>query len=554
VKESTRILFLKPFMFQENITAIVLIPTLLFFFLKTSPGVGQHVGLAVTVATIAGVVGLVLGTAVKYALVRPAIELMDKDTYTEEEAMRAVRSAAMLPLAEAITIFVRWAPSAIPICMGTFYYLGIITPHEAVFGCVALVMTALLVVPFFYLASENGLVPFFEHVRIKGLFEKEHAFFRMSLSTKLFFTLILTCVPPIGIIMGTIYLSITTGLDLSSIHMGFYIILFQAVLLAVINGGLLMKNLNVSVGRMSLMLKDMATGRGDLTKRLDVTGANEVGELAYWFNEFMDDMEDLIADIRDLSLQLHQTIENVSAGSQELSQATQEQAAAVEEISAAIEEMNGSIKNNADLVREGQESSNAITSLIGQNKKVFSDLTKAIDGISNDSRKIGDIVLTVNEVAFHTNLLALNASVEAARAGEHGKGFAVVAGEVRSLAQRSAEAASEIKNLIEGTVKRIGAGDEVMKKSSASLEELMGRLEYFFRMMDVISTASIEQTQNISELSRAISQIDASTQQNASTVEELASTIDNLRAAAKVLADNASKFRTSFDQMPGKPA
>jgi methyl-accepting chemotaxis protein len=220
----------------------------------------------------------------------------------------------------------------------------------------------------------------------------------------------------------------------------------------------------------------------------------------------------------------------------------------VEEISASIEELNGTVQHNAELIHESQESSNAITKLIRQNKAVFAELMKATSEISSDSMKIGDIVATVNEVAFHTNLLALNASVEAARAGEHGKGFAVVAGEVRSLAQRSAEAAKEIKDLIESTVNKIVFGDEVMKKTTGSLEDLMSRMESFFQMMEVISTSSMEQTQNIGELNRAISQIDSSTQNNASTVEELASTLDNLRSVATVLAQDVQRFKTSLDR------
>jgi methyl-accepting chemotaxis protein len=208
-------------------------------------------------------------------------------------------------------------------------------------------------------------------------------------------------------------------------------------------------------------------------------------------------------------------------------------------------EMNGSIQHNTQVVNKGRETSQIITGLVNKNREVFSRLMDATRDISKDSQKIGDIVVTVNEVAFHTNLLALNASVEAARAGEHGKGFAVVAGEVRSLAQRSAAAASEIKTLIDGTVGGIKNGDEMMKKTSASLEELMSQMEIFFRMMEVISASSVEQTQNIGELSRAISQIDGSTQHNASTVEELAGTLENLRTMATVLADDVQKFKTS---------
>ena len=135
--------------------------------------------------------------------------------------------------------------------------------------------------------------------------------------------------------------------------------------------------------------------------------------------------------------------------------------------------------------------------------------------------------------------------MEAARAGEHGKGFAVVAGEVKSLAHRSAMAAGEINALIENTILRIKNGDEMMNKTSESLEELMSNMESFFRMMEVISISSREHTKNIGELSLAIEQIDSSTQNNSSTVEELASTMDNLRTAAAVLAKDVRRFKIS---------
>ncbi len=545
MKESSKILFHKPFMYQETVTAIVLIPLVYILFMKSIPQFNDHLILAAIYASTTGAVGFLMGFFVKYLLVRPAIELMDKDSYTPAELQRAVRSVSILPLAEAIVVFFRWSILAIILCVTPFYLKGYITLTQAIFGCNALIMTAMSITPFFYLASENSLVPFYQNCKLKGILDKDLKLFSLGLNQKLLITILLIAISPIGNLLGLIYLSIFSGLHLESVQLGFFLILIQTIVMTILNSFLLMKSLSLSVGRMSVMFEDMAQGEGDLTKRLHVTGLSEVGRLAFWFNEFMDDIERIVGHVRDTSLELHQAIQEVSVGSQDLSQATQEQAASVEEISASIEEMNGTVLHNADLIREGQDTSNAITKLIGHSKQVFADLMKAIQGISLDSKKIGDIVLTVNEVAFHTNLLALNASVEAARAGEHGKGFAVVAGEVRSLAQRSAGAASEIKALIEGTVGRIKNGDEMMAKTSSSLEELMSRMEFFFRMMEVIGTSSTEQTQNIGELSRAISQIDGSTQHNASTVEELASTLDNLRTVATVLAEDVQKFKTS---------
>jgi len=545
MKESTKALFLRPFIFQETITALVVVPMLLFFFLNVSEGVKNHFLTTALGGMNAANLGLALGFLVKYLLVRPARDLMDKESWEPHELKRALRSVSLLPLMESITIFLRFALFGNLIAVMPVYLKGYVTLSETYAGLNALVMTGLLSMPFFYLAAENSLVPFYQKCGLQGVLDGKERLFRLSLNQKLLATVLLIAIPPIGLILGTIYLSVVSGLNLVSMKFGFVILLLQTTLLTFINGLLLMKSLSMSVGRMSLMFQDMAKGQGDLTKRLYVTGLNEVGELAYWFNRFMDDIERIIGHVRETSMQLHLAIEDVSAGSIGLSQSTQEQAASVEQISASIEEMNGTVRHNGDLIRGGQESSNTITQLIAQSKQVFSDLLRAIEGISVNSRRIGDIVVTVNEVAFHTNLLALNASVEAARAGEHGKGFAVVAGEVRSLAQRSAAAASEIKTLIDGTVGGIQNGDEMMKKTSASLEELMSQMEIFFRMMEVISASSVEQTQNIGELSRAISQIDGSTQHNASTVEELAGTLENLRTMATVLADDVQKFKTS---------
>ncbi len=545
MKENTRLLFVRPLLLQESITALVVVPMLLVFFMNISEGVKNNLLTTAMGASAAANLGLILGSMVKYFMVSPAIKVMEKDTCEKEEVIHAVKLAALMPLLESITVFLRFALFGNLIAILPMYLKGHVNGYELVTGLNGLFMMGLLVMPFFYLASENSLVNFYQKCNMKGILDGTVPIFRMSLNKKLISTILLMAVTPVGLVFGIIYLNIANGLDLATMKFAFSLLILQTIIMTFINGYLITRSLNLSVGKMSVMFEDMAKGQGDLTKRLHVSGMNEVGKLAFWFNQFIENIEQIVNHVKTTSMQLHHTVEDVSSGSQDLSQATQEQAASVEQISASIDQMNGMVNHNAGLVNEGKDTSNAVTKLIEQSKTIFADLSRAIEDISQDSRKIGDIVSTVNEVAFHTNLLALNASVEAARAGEHGKGFAVVAGEVRSLAQRSAEAASEIRGLIEGTVDKIKNGDEMMKKSSSSLEELMSRLDFFFRMMDVISSSSMEQKNSIGELNRAINQIDGSTQHNASTVEELASTLDNLRTMASVLADDVKKFKTS---------
>lgn len=295
----------------------------------------------------------------------------------------------------------------------------------------------------------------------------------------------------------------------------------------------------------SSRMMDIAQGEADLSARLPLLSRDEIGDIAYWFNEFVTNLEDVITKVKKAALQVDTATQEVAAGSQGLSQATQEQASSIEEVAATIEEMTSSIKQNASNASQGREKAQTMVQMANASGNDSQELVRGMSEISDASRKIGDIIVTVNEVAFQTNLLALNAAVEAARAGEHGKGFAVVAEEVRALAQRSAEAARQIKNLIEDTVNKISAGDAMVKKSGESLEKIISHIEDLSLTMEEIAAASSEQASGVDELNRAVSQIDNTTQQNASTVEELASTSDNLSNEAKDLADTVERFKVS---------
>jgi methyl-accepting chemotaxis protein len=545
MREHTKILFLKPMIFQEAVTYVVLAPVVFFFFYSLEAFRANLLEALLYIMMAQTFFALPLGVWVKYRFVSPAIRVMEQEGPGAEEVRRAVRAASLAPVTEAVTIFVRWGvivwlTVALPLLMQ-----GKIPGSLAFFSAIILPMTGVSAGAFYYLACENSLLPFFMKSDMQGILDRGEGFFRVSLSAKVLATMLCIALPPLGLLLGTDYLSISAGVDLASLQLGFVLVFFQTVFMTFLNGALLMKSLSLSVGKMSVLFEDMAMGQGDLTKRLHVTGLGEVGRLAFWFNRFMDNIEQIVSHVKDTSLDLHRTIEDVSSGSMSLSQATMEQASSVEEISAGIEEMNGTIAHNAELITEGHSASATVTRLIEHSRKVFGALLTAIKEVSQDSQRIGDIVLTVNEVAFHTNLLALNAAVEAARAGEQGKGFAVVASEVRSLAKRSAAAAGEIKTLIGSTVDRIRVGDDMVKKTADTLEELMNHMEFFFGMMETISTSSAEQTQSIRELSLAINRIDDSTQHNASTVEQLAGTMDTLRTSASLLAEDVQKFKTS---------
>jgi methyl-accepting chemotaxis protein len=295
----------------------------------------------------------------------------------------------------------------------------------------------------------------------------------------------------------------------------------------------------------SSRMMDIAQGEADLSVRLPVLSKDEVGDIAYWFNEFIANLEEVITKVKNTAAHVDNATQEVASGAQGLSQATQQQASFIEEVAATIDEMTSSIKQNASNASQGREQAQAMVQVANTSNEASHELVRGMGEISDASKKIGDIIVTVNEVAFQTNLLALNAAVEAARAGEHGKGFAVVAEEVRALAQRSADAARQIKDLIEDTVNKIGAGDTMVKRSGESLEEIITHIENLSLTMEEIAAASSEQANGVDDLNRAVSQIDSTTQQNASTVEELATTSDNLSNEAKDLAETVERFKVS---------
>ena len=333
--------------------------------------------------------------------------------------------------------------------------------------------------------------------------------------------------------------------DAISLKINLYIFLAVVIAILALVGLWISNRLAQKANLVVTHMRDIAQGEGDLTVRLPVLSTDEFGDLAHWFNEFMLKLEGVITKVKLATSRVGGETYQLTSIAQDISRATQGQASAIEEVAATIEQMSSSIKHNAENAKTGLSKTKLTVDAANDNAVMAQSLSSAMDEISVASQKIGDIITTVNEVAFQTNLLALNAAVEAARAGEHGKGFAVVAEEVRALAQRSAEASKQIRSLIEDTVGKIKAGDDIAKKTEESLHGIASHIEELATTIDEIAAASAEQAVGVDELNRAISQIDSSTQLNASTVSDLSTTADALKNEAISLTAEVDVFKTS---------
>ncbi|MEK8029020.1 methyl-accepting chemotaxis protein [Pseudaquabacterium rugosum] len=322
--------------------------------------------------------------------------------------------------------------------------------------------------------------------------------------------------------------------------------LIIAVLCVLVAGALVSAFVHRQLRRLDLVrdaLEDIASGDGDLTRRMDSTGGDELSQIAAAFNRFADKISSVLLRIRESSESVRVAASEIATGNNDLSVRTESQASALQQTAAAMDQLTGSVRQNAESAAQADQLVAKTAQVASRGGDVMQQVVRTMGGIDAASRKIVDIIGTIDGIAFQTNILALNASVEAARAGEQGRGFAVVAAEVRTLASRSADAAKQIKTLINDSVEQVGAGSSLVQDAGATMQEVVDSIRGLTTIVAEISSASREQSGGITEVGSSVSQMDQGTQQNAALVEEAAAAAQSLQQQATALADAVAGFK-----------
>lgn len=300
-----------------------------------------------------------------------------------------------------------------------------------------------------------------------------------------------------------------------------------------------------------LAMAEVANGDGDLSRRLDTSGQDELAQIGTSFNRFADKVGSVIRDIRRSSEAVYSASGEIARGNQDLANRTEAQASHLEETAAAMEELAGTVRNTADVARRAKALAESASTSAERGGSAVGQVVSTMDEISAASRKITEITAVIDGIAFQTNILALNAAVEAARAGEQGRGFAVVAGEVRNLAQRSAQAAREIKVLLEDSARRVENGSSQVRGAGAAMDTIVAEVREVTALINDITHGSEEQSAGIGQVRDAIVNLDGMTQQNAALVEQSAAAAESLRQQAEELESVVSSFRIEPTERPG---
>ena len=365
------------------------------------------------------------------------------------------------------------------------------------------------------------------------------------------------------------------------------IITVIGLLVSLLFGFLVRRSITAPVNDLVDMSKDIAQGEGDLTKRIMVSGKDELGDLSTWFNMFLERLNNMVSEIKKHAANINVSSQEMALGNQDLSNRTNQQSSSLEETATAMEEINSIVQNNAEDAKNANEITqkaqksvvdsrtellDAVNNSIEMNQDMLQnlqstnkDVVSAMEEIMESSKKIEGIITLMNDIAFQTNLLALNASVEAARAGEHGKGFAVVASEVRKLAHRSSKASTEIGVLIQTSLEHINSGRNLVNDGEEGMDEMRTKIETMLNnlksesdsnlngiltsvkevseVMENIKVASEEQAEGVDQINKAIADMDRITQENSALVEQNTTASQHMAQEAENLEELLNTFK-----------